>query len=292
MSVQRRQPNDRLSYNDDIILFETAHFISIINHNQGRSHLIIRSKREIEKDFPFDLYTFNIDFQDEFWYLVQKTVAKSQIPTFLCHHFGEWRSADHFHVHLVVNNAQFAKFVAKESPKPIDEANVISKINKKSEYLVIRQMKFQNEELEVIRNMKITSEDQFPTEWEDYYIEIHPYFSRVSFIPKAPLMYSQDSKVVNEQLKTYRTNVFKAMRAFADKYGLKNYRTWQKLSGDPFYINHERPTDRLIYGLIQVSPIDFFRLHSNREEWLENWKKADKHPLNLNKFPVDPLSCI
>ena len=282
----------QLNYKDDIILFEKSNMISLINPFQGRVHLIIREKPESEFNGPNNLSQFPRQLLDDFWYLLQQTVADLQAPSMLCHHFGNWRSAEHFHVHIIVNNNDFINYVIKKSTNLIDKNLIDSKFEKKMEFLVERQFGFKNEEIRIIKEKKPISNKEFLKEWKDFLIELHPFFSRVNFIPKKPLVYSNIKSEVIVQLNKNRESVLLAMTSFADYYGFKDFRTWQKLSGDCLHLNYQRPNHLHIFGVLQLYPPDYYSIHPNREEWFENWINSKNHSLNYQKIDFDPLSAI
>lgn len=282
----------RLNYDNDIILSKLEHFIGLINPYQGRSHLIIRSRTDIEPDHGNNLFDFDRPHKNEFWFLVQQIVYQLQCPCLLCHHFGNFRSADHFHVHIVVKSKDFAAFASKkmegkEVPQVIED-----QIEKKCQILIKKHFQYKEEELSNIEMIKPKSENLCEKEWDDYILELHEFYPRISFIPKQPILYEKDPERVFTQLQILREKVFKAMVSFARHHKFSAYRTWQKLSGDLFNINFGRPPNALIFGILQPFAPEYYAIHPNRDVWLENWKKCAEHPNNYIHVAFDPLSCV
>ncbi|OHT06589.1 hypothetical protein TRFO_25332 [Tritrichomonas foetus] len=219
---QGRQP--RLDYKNDTILFESEHFISIANPFQKRAHLIIRAKRDADKSFQNNLEDFDDPLKDEFWHIVQQTVAETKKPSMICHHFGGWRSADHFHVHIVLKKRDFADYVSKRTNHPENEQKIIDLISQKSEQLVNRHLnEFKAQEikdlkssLEANRN-KFTHEKFEDDEFGGFRIELDRDYPWIKFIPVEQPQYSRDPKEVQKQLKEYRQKCFSAMFLFAEQ---------------------------------------------------------------------------
>ena len=282
----------RLDYKNDIILSNQAHFIALVNPFQGRAHLIIRSRTDITPDYENDLSTFNRELKNEFWFIVQQMAARLACPSVLCHHFGNFRSADHFHVHLVIKPRDFANFVCQKMENPENPQNIADQIEHKCQYLIKRHMEYKKEELETISKMTVTNDNLCETEWGDYRIEIHDYYPRINFIPKKPIMYAQDKNEVIAQLQQLRENVFQAMTDFAKHHKFTAYRTWQKISGDVFYWNLGRDPSNLIFGVLQPYAPELYAIHPNRDVWLQNWINCENQPANTLKMKFDPLSCV
>ncbi|EAY19943.1 hypothetical protein TVAG_401970 [Trichomonas vaginalis G3] len=284
--------NKRLDYENDIILSKEDHFFALVNPYQGRSHLIIRSRTDIEPDHGNNLFDFDRPHKNEFWYIVQHVVAILQCPCLLCHHFGNFRSADHFHVHVVVKSKDFADFASKKMEGKETPKVIYDQIEKKCQFLIKKHFQYKEDELHLIETVKPVSDKLCETEWEDYYVEIHEYFPRINFIPKKPILYEKDPQRLLQQLQYLRESVFKAMVSFARYHNFTGYRTWQKLSGDVFNFNYERPPSSLIFGVLQPYSPELYAIHPNRDVWLENWKKCQDHPKNRLHFAFDPLSCV
>ena len=286
------QKDNRLNYQNDIIIIERPHFFGLINANQGRSHLIIRSRRDITPDFSNDLSTFSRPLKDEFWFIVQYMVAKINCPCLLCHHFGDFRSADHFHVHIVVKPADFARYAVRCMGGGGNANEVAQKIESKCQVLIRKHFGYKAKELEEIAKMTPDKFGECETECGDFRLEIHEFFPRISFIPKEPILYETDPKKLIPQLQYLREKVFDAMTSFAKSHKFTAYRTWQKLSGDVFFFNYNRTVDNLIFGVLQPYAPEFYAINPNRTQWLENWKNCEKHPKNYNHFAFEPLSCV
>ena len=285
----------RLDYNNDIILSNQKHFIALINPYQQRSHLIIRNKPGITPDYSNDLSTFTRELKDEFWYIVQEMAHRLQCPCLLCHHFGNFRSADHFHVHIVVNSANFAKFAVSKMEKPENPKIIQDQIERKCQYLIKRSLEYKKGEIEEIMKYKEshpTNESTCEEEWGDWIIEIHNYLPRINFIPKQPILYYKEPEKVIPQLQQLRESVFDAMTSFAKKHNFTAYRTWQKLSGDVFYWNNGRDPSRLIFGVLQPYPPELYAIHPDRDEWFQRWQTCEQQPGNNLHISFDPLSCV
>lgn len=211
-----------LQYSEDYILFESEHFISIVNAKQKRAHIIVRSKRELPADaISNNLEYFSEENKREFWHLVQKVVADARVPSYLCHHFGKWRSADHFHVHIVCNKNDFGNYVERKTQ--ISSESVVKMINDKEKYLIRRHInEFKMPEIKEIRekyiNMTVGDEEIAPSEWGGYRVELDSTYPLIKFIPKSPIKYSKDPREIQKELEYYRNDCFSKMFTLADHY--------------------------------------------------------------------------
>lgn len=214
----RKQAN--LNYKDDIQLFESKHFISVANQYQKRSHIIIRARRDMEKSIPNILEDFDDDMKTEFWHMVQQVVADTQKPSMLCHHFGGWRSADHFHVHIVLKKREFAEYVAKKANNMDNLQQIIDLISNKSEQLVRRHLEeFKKPEIEEIKKNGPERFDEehveFSDDFDEYRVELDKEYPWIKFIRKVPPKYSQDQREIPGQLQHYRQECFSRMYLYA-----------------------------------------------------------------------------
>lgn len=240
-----RQPEKQLNYRKDILLFDSEHFIAVANQFQKRSHLIIRAARNQENSISNILENFGIQLATEFWHIVQQVVADTKKPSMLCHHFGEWRSAKHFHVHIVMNKRDFADYVAKKAGNQGDIPTIIQLISDQSQKLVNRHLtEFKAPEIEQIKNTRpetFGDDHQFLNEYGDYRVELDRDYPWIKFIPKVPLTYSSDPKEIQNQLRRYRQDCFSTMYIYAQEVAqLENVR---------FYVFRTSNTTSLEYGL-------------------------------------------
>ncbi|KAH0793297.1 hypothetical protein GPJ56_002785 [Histomonas meleagridis] len=236
--MNRKQNNNNqkrnvLNYNDDCILFESEHFIAIANAYQGRAHIIIRTRREIPIDaISNNLEDFNDENKQEFWHIVQQVVAEAQIPIVLCHHFGGWRSADHFHVHLVCKHSGFAKYVSYKTK--VEQNQILQKLESTEKYLTNRHMnKFKKDDIKCLEeNLPELDPDNFaPKEWGDYKVELDSVYPRIKFIPKQVQVFStNNNKQIQIELTKYRSECFTAMITLAEQLGFENVYLFSNIS--------------------------------------------------------------
>ena len=212
-----------LNYKDDIQLFESQHFISVTNSFQKRSHLIIRSRRDLEDKIPNILEELNDQMKDEFWHMVQQIVADVQRPAMLCHHFGNWRSAPHFHIHIFLQKRDFAKYTAFKENHPEKEKQIIDLISEKNKFLVERHLnEFKKPEIEELKKNPIHFEPHnLENEYMEYKIELDKEYPWVKFIPKVQPKYSRDPHQIQKELRENRQNCFSAMYRFAKEKNFK-----------------------------------------------------------------------
>lgn len=220
MSRNQPQKQSRLDYKNDIQLFESTHFIGIANQYQRRSHLIIRARRELEDSISNNLEDFDKDTKTEFWHMVQQVVADTKKPSMLCHHYGGWRSASHFHVHIVLTKRDFAEYVAKKANNQDNLQHIIDLISKKSEQLVKRHLEeYKRPEIDEIKNDRPDEFDEdhepFKDEYGEYRVELDRDYPWIKFIRKVPPEYSKDQREVPAQLQHYRQECFSTMYSYA-----------------------------------------------------------------------------
>ena len=267
-----------LDYRNDCILFESTNFIALTNAFQGRSHFMIRTQRD-NTSLSNDLDDFSDDVKQEFWHLVQKVVADSKVPSLLCHHFGTWRSADHFHVHLVTRKEDFAKYTASKV-KNGDYQQIMNKLDSKEGFLIKRHLEeFKRTEIADIRKNppKLIAEKKCPDEWGDFKVELDEVYPWVKFIPKTPQVFSRDTRVVLEELRKYRDEAFTQMHMFASAWELTGFRIWLKLAGDTFNWNAGRDPNNRVYGIISVYTPEYYAMWKSEEaaeEWLNRYEAA------------------
>lgn len=222
MSRNFVQKRARLDYKDDIQIFESTHFIGVANQFQRRSHLIIRARRELENSISKNLEDFDSDMKTEFWHMVQQFVADTKKPSMLCHHYGEWRSAPHFHVHIVLKKRDFAEYAANKANNKDNLQQIIDLISKKSEQLVRRHLEeYKRPEIEEIKNDRPDEFDedhpQFRDEYGEYRVELDKEYPWIKFIRKVPPKYSQDPREIPVQLQHYRQECFSTMYKYANE---------------------------------------------------------------------------
>lgn len=220
MSRNSYNRQQRLDYKNDIQLFESTHFIAVANQYQRRSHLIIRARREMEDSVSNNLEDFDDETKTEFWHMVQQIVADTKKPSMLCHHYGGWRSANHFHVHIVFQKRDFAEYVARKANNMDDLQHIIDLISKKSEQLVKRHLEeFKKPEVEEIKNDRPDEFDEdhvpFKDEYGEYRVELDNEYPWIKFIRKVQPKYSSDQREVIAQLQKYRQECFSTMYSYA-----------------------------------------------------------------------------
>ena len=208
---------DVLDYRNDCVLFETTHFMALTNAFQGRAHIMIRTHRDAE-DTNNNLNNFPLEVKREFWHLCQKVVADSRIPSLLCHHFGEWRSAGHFHVHIVTRKADFTKYTESKVKDARRDA-ILAKLDSKERFLIKRHLnEFKAPEVAALKKDPPQRDEQnfCSGEWKDFRVELDPVYPWVKFIPKEPQVFSSDQREIQKQLETYREQAFSQMCEFAE----------------------------------------------------------------------------
>jgi diadenosine tetraphosphate (Ap4A) HIT family hydrolase len=207
-----------LDYAEDCVLFKSEQLIALTNAKQGRCHFIIRCGRNAPPAFPNDLEDFPPDVKHLFWHLVQQLVAECRFGCVLCHHYGDWRSAPHFHVHVIAQKQDFAKYTEAKVGRSITTEQILKAINQTEVVLVKRHLeKFKRNELMELRNIvPVLNESNFAElELDGFRIELDPTYPWVKFIPKIPFVYSQDRHEVLTELETNRRNAFSTMHKFA-----------------------------------------------------------------------------
>jgi diadenosine tetraphosphate (Ap4A) HIT family hydrolase len=155
MSFPRRPPKTdgpRFDYRNDCKLYTSKHFLVIANGNQGRSHFMIRAQRDAPANFPNSLNHLPDDIKIEFWHLVQRLIAEARFPAVICHHFGRWRSADHFHLHIVTGRTDFANFTAGKMTPPGNVPSILEQIARKETALIEGHLnQFKGPEIDAIQ---------------------------------------------------------------------------------------------------------------------------------------------
>lgn len=275
--MHQKQRHGQLSYANDVTLQESQHFIALVNAMQGRSHLIVREPKSPSTEISNDLGKFDNTLQSEFWHLIQKLVSSVRIPCWLCHHYGGWRSAPHFHVHIVTSKSKFAEFASKKTDPPTDPAKIIAKIESTEERLVQRHLtQFKKDDIQqLLENKPEIDEDDFAlTELNNFNIELDPVYPWVKFVPKEPLQFSKDQLQVVQELENYRKDCYETMHQFSEIFRLTDFRIWLKLAGDPLEMNKNRDSNNQIYGIITVFTPDYYKMNPNGEAWLQRYKEA------------------
>ena len=237
---------------------------------------MIRTHRDAE-DTTNNLNNFPLEMKQEFWHLCQKVVADCRIPSILCHHFGEWRSAGHFHVHIVTKKTDFAKYTASKVSDAGYDA-ILAKLESKEKFLIKRHLnEFKAPEVaDLKKNPPERDERNFCSgEWKDFRVELDPVYPWVKFIPKEAQVFSSDQREIQKQLETYREQAFSQMCEFAEHHKLKGYRIWLKLAGDAFNWNAHRDAANRVYGVISVHTPEYYAMNPNAEEWLSRYEKAE-----------------
>lgn len=266
-----------LDYKDDIILFKSQHFLALTNKIQGRAHIIIRSHRDSRDAYGNILEEFPDPVKHEFWKMAQEVVDDARTCSTLCHHFGEWRSADHFHVHVVTGKDAFAKYTASKGGSHRDFEMIRSKLDAKEAQLIRRHLEeFKRTEVEDLERCPPVRDDQkfCPLEWGDFRLELDPVYPRVLFIPLTPQTYPRDPRAIPAIRENYRSVAFSHMVAFARANQLSGFRVWVKLSGDTFRWNEGRAPDNLIYGAVSIHTPEYYAMNPDAPAWLERYKVA------------------
>ena len=228
----QNQKKNTLQYSEDCLLFESEHLIAVANAYQGRAHIIIRTRREIQNDvISNNLEDFNEENKQEFWHIVQQVVAEAKIPIVLCHHFGGWRSADHFHVHLVCKKTDFAKYVSYKTK--VDQNQILQKLESKEKFLIDRHLnEFKKEDIKYLEDNlpDLDPENYAPKEWGDYNVELDSVYPRIKFIPKQVQVFSANPKQIQSELSKYRSDCFTAMFTLAEELGFENVFLFSNIS--------------------------------------------------------------
>jgi hypothetical protein len=196
---------------------------------------MIRAQRDAPANFPNILNHLPDDIKIEFWHLVQRLVADARFPAVICHHFGRWRSADHFHLHIVTRRTDFANFTAGKMTPPGNVPSILEQIARKETALIERHLnQFKGPEIDAIRQSPpLRKAKHFaPSEWGDFRIELHPTFPWVLFIPKVPFVYSKDAARVPVELMANRSDAFNAIFLFAQQYELSDVRLRSNASSE------------------------------------------------------------
>lgn len=267
----------RLSYGNDIVLARSDKLMIVTNQWQGRAHVMVRSLRELEHEIDKNLDNFPDSLKHSFWEMVQNLVAEMRVPCILCHHFGTWRSADHFHVHICMQKESFAKFTAAKSGKPESYQAIVEKIMNKEKFLMERHLnEFKAKEIQELRkNPPAIDENNLAGEtWGDFDIELDPVYPWVKFVPQEPQVFPRDPNEVRAKLEEYRTDAFAAMHGFAVEHKFTGYRIWLKLAGDAIGWNKGRAPEKPIYGIISVYTPEYYALRKDGMEWLNRYEQA------------------
>jgi hypothetical protein len=184
---------------------------------------MVRAQRDAPASFPNILNHLSDDVKLEFWHLVQRLVAEARFPAVICHHFGRWRSADHFHLHIVTRRTDFAHFTASKMTPPGNAHQIIDQITRKEAALVERHINdFKTPEIAAIRQSPPPRKAKYfaPSEWGDFRVELHATFPWVLFVPKVPFVYSRDAARVPHELMVNRSAAFDVIFLFAEQYEL------------------------------------------------------------------------
>lgn len=283
-----------LDYSNDIVLVKYDSLMGLINERQGRSHIIIRAVKDKEETLTNDLTEFSDSLKNEFWHIVEKIQYDFRYDMMLSHHFGFFRSANHFHVHLLVHKNDFGQYCTrKNTSSSLSSDDIAKHIEKRCRKLMERYCEYKVSDYKEIEAKKPDNPKKCPSEYKGYRIEIHPYFARINFFNMKPYEYSEDDNVLRKQIQNYRQEIVDVMVSFAKEYGFTGYRTWQNIKGDLFLINSKYQNKReKIRGFLQVHAPDLYAIHPNPDVWFKYWAKPDTHPENTSKIVYDPIACV
>jgi hypothetical protein len=128
-------------------------------------------------------------------------------------------STDHFHLHIVTRENDFADVTAGKMTNPGDVQAIIDQIARKEAALVKRHLNdFKAPEIAAIRQTPPPrkAKDFAPSEWGDFRIELHATFPWVLFV------YNRDAARVPHELMVNRAAAFNTIFLFAQQYELAN----------------------------------------------------------------------